>query len=91
MIKTHDPETFIEYQEGNVTIYYRPSDGLRWKVTGSCDFRGHCMVGAVIDGTVIESVEHLNTLAQGKRIESELDVPIGPKFEGCCPFEIEVL
>jgi hypothetical protein len=41
---------------------------------------------------VIESVEHLNELAQGRRIDSELDVPLGPGYKNdCCPMTVEIL
>lgn len=90
-MQTADPEVIIESRSGD-SVTYRRSDGVRWRVTGKCDRRGFCLVGCVIDGTVIESVEHLNELAQGRRIDSELDVPLGPGYKNdCCPMTVEIL
>lgn len=79
-------------------VRYQSIDGRRWEVRGICDRRGHCLVGAVIQtpsGLVqIESLEHLEALKAelgAERIDSEMDVPVGPGFEGCCPLEITVL
>lgn len=56
------------------------------------------MIGAVIetlDGMLeIQSLEHLEQLKQEldkERLDSEMDVPVGPGFEGCCPLEVTVL
>lgn len=97
MIPTADPSVVIEYQyEGYVR--YRRTDGARWEVLGTCDRRGDCLVGAIIDTpngpVMIESVEHLNQLTEllgRERIDSELDVPVTWEFEGCCPFRYNVL
>jgi|SRR5215470_17234678 len=79
-------------------VRYQDINGRRWEVFGTCDRRGFCMVGAVINvrgqDVLIESVEHLVQLAQDlgvDRIDSEMDVPVGPGFEGCCPLEVTVL
>ncbi len=52
-------------------------------------------VGAVIEtptGRVeIRDHKHLEQLKQQlgrERIDSELDVPVGPGFRGCCPLKI---
>lgn len=93
MISTSDPDVFIESQTYD-TIIYVNRDGIRWLVKGNCDRRGLCMIGAVVDGVVIKSVEHLNQLcieAGKERIDSELDVPVGINFKGCCPFKITKL
>lgn len=87
-MRTADPDVVIEIRDGD-SIIYRRTDGLRWRVTGKCDRRGDCLIGAVINGVTIESKEQLR--AMGDRPDSPLDVPVGPKFKGCCPFEIEVL
>ncbi len=94
MEKTFDPEVVIESREGESIVYLNITNGKKWKVTGVCDRRGHCMVGAVIDGILVESVEHLNQLCEDKgkeRLDSELDVPVGINFRNCCPFVIEEL
>ena len=88
--KTADPEVVIESRKGD-EIVYRRSDGLRWKVKGVCDRRGDCMIGAVVlDGVVIKDKKHLAQLVKkhGTRIDSLMDVPVGPNFSGCCPFKI---
>lgn len=93
---TCEPDVFIIDRSDDVIVYRRQS-GRTWSVRGVCDRRGHCMVGAVvyINGvrTVIASVEHLKELCPNDtdRLDSELDVPVGPGFSGCCPFVIEVI
>lgn len=94
MIPTNDPDTMIEEQrEGYVRYQHR--DGRRWEVTGVCDRRGDCLVGAVIatpDGLVQvrdrAHIAELKTLLGQERIDSELDVPVGSGFTGCCPLEV---
>lgn len=94
---TADDTVRIEYQEEGL-VRYQALDGSRWEVRGVCDRRGNCLVGAVIEtsnGLVeIASLEHLEQLKQElgvERIDSEMDVPVGPGFEGCCPLEVTVL
>ncbi len=94
---TADPNTFIEKQRPGY-VRYRHTDGRRWAVHGECDRRGDCLIGAVIDtpdGPVqIRDLAHLRSLTRklGRaRIDSELDVPVGPGFRGCCPLRIEEL
>ena len=86
-IPTADPYVVIEEQrEGYVR--YRNLDGRRWEVHGTCDKRGNCLIGAVIDGEEVRDLDHLTEIAAKKpgRIDSELDVPVTPEFSGCCPF-----
>lgn len=102
MIATSDPFIFIEEQRDGYVRYQR-ADGVRWEVFGTCDMRGDCAIGAVIDtpdGPVeIHDHKHLRSLAKAlnrTRIQSELDVPIGPDATDCCaspdgPFTIRVL
>jgi hypothetical protein len=94
---TSDPEVVIEERRPDY-VRYRSVDGRRWEVRGVCDRRGLCLIGANIetpDGMVqIESLEHLERLDRElgvERIDSEMDVPVGPGFQGCCPLEITVL
>jgi hypothetical protein len=67
---TVDPHVVIEDQRDGWVIY-RADDGRRWRVDGTCDYRGDCLVGAV-DPIL------------GPR-ETRLDVPVTPEFSGCCP------
>lgn len=94
---TSDETVRIERQELGYVLY-QSVDGRRWEVRGVCDRRGYCMIGAVIetlDGMLeIQSLEHLEQLKQEldkERLDSEMDVPVGPGFEGCCPLEVTVL
>lgn len=94
---TSDRHVFIEERSPGY-VRYRSDDGWRWEVRGVCDQRGYCLVGAVIQtrqGLVeIESLEHIERLKAElgiERIDSELDVPVGPGFEGCCPLEVTEL
>lgn len=88
MVETADPFVFIEEQRPGYVVYYRSTDGARWSVSGTCDRRGDCLVGSVIDGFgLIESKADIGR-AQRKlskqRIDSELDVPVTPGFDTCC-------
>lgn len=90
---TVDPDVVIEEQRVGYVRYRRVTDGRRWEVHGTCDRRGDCLIGAVIDtpdGPVeIEDHDHLARLAESlgrDRIDSDLDVPVTPEFRGCCPF-----
>ena len=86
MLPTADPTVFIEEQRSGY-VRYRQADGRRWVVRGTCDRRGDCLLGAVIEGEVVEDHEHLAELRErlGRdRIDSELDVPVTPEFKTCC-------
>lgn len=87
MIPTADPHVWIEEQrEGYVR--YQADDGRRWEVHGTCDRRGDCLIGAIIDGygliashaDIDRAKKHLGR----ERIDSELDVPVTPEFDTCC-------
>ena len=59
--------------------------GRRWEVYGICDHRGDCIVGAVIDGEFVSTLERAHELAVAY---DGPDVPVGPGFEGCCPLRV---
>lgn len=92
---TSDPTVWIEEQRDGY-VRYRNADGRRWEVHGVCDRRGDCLIGAVIEHprlkggqVVVEDHAHLGRLCRylGRdRIDSEMDVPVTPEFQGCCPF-----
>ena len=85
LVPTVDPYVFIEEQRDGY-VRYRNTDGRRWEVHGVCDGRRACMVGAVVDGVLIETIE------QAKALPSpELDCPVGPGFSGCCDLKVTVL
>jgi hypothetical protein len=90
MIPTADPDVFIEEQRDGYVRYQR-KDGLRWIVLGTCDRRGDCMIGAVVetpDGPVeIKNHEQLGSLEIG----DELDVPVYIGFNGCCPLQVVLI
>jgi len=69
--ETADPDVVIEDERAGYVRYRSLSTGRRWEVTGVCDYRGDCLVGA-IDPLL------------GPR-GSRLDVPVTPDFKGCCP------
>lgn len=89
MIPTADPTVLLEeLREGYAR--YRNADGRRWEVHGVCDRRGHCLIGAVIDGETVQDIDHLNALCVRlgtDRPDSRLDVPVTPEFRDCCPFQ----
>lgn len=92
MERTADPYVLIEERrEGYVR--YRMLDPetrkvvRRWEVHGTCDRRGDCLIGAVIDGVEVRDHAHLARLVRAKgraRIDSEMDVPVTPEFDTCC-------
>lgn len=97
MIATADPDVVIEERRPGY-VRYRHSDGRRWEVHGVCDRRGDCLVGAVIvtsAGPVqIRDHAHLELMKRElgrERVDSELDVPVGPGFTGCCPLRVVTL
>lgn len=76
MIPTADPYVFIEEERAGY-VRYSCTDGRRWEVRGTCDYRGDCLVGA-------------NDPILGPR-ETRLDNPVGPGFSGCCDLKVTVL
>lgn len=82
---TADPHVWIEEQRRGYTRY-RNDEGCRWEVRGVCDHRRFCMVGAVVNGRVVRTVEEARALPA-----PELDTPVAPGFSGCCPLVITVL
>lgn len=81
-IETADPSVLIEEKRAGY-VRYRNTDGARWEVHGFCDDNRACMVGAVVDGTLIETVEQARALPT-----PELDCPVGPGFSGCCDLRV---
>lgn len=84
-MKTLDPHVVIEEQRHG-HMRYRSDDGRRWEVLGVCDHNRACMVGAVVDGVLVETVEQARALPR-----PELDCPVGPGFSGCCDLRIVAL
>lgn len=92
-ILTADPDVVAEQLEQGCAVYRNVVSGRRWRVKGTCDRRGDCLIGAVIDGVVVRDHAHLADLARtNARVDSHLDVPLGPGYDGsCCPMEVEQL
>lgn len=82
MERTIDPHVLIEERRDGY-VRYRGDDGRRWEVYGWCDGNRACMVGAVVDGHKIETMEEAHALPA-----LSLDCPVGPGFKGCCPLEV---
>lgn len=95
LIPTVDPFVFIEEQRPGFVVYRQLDDqGVvvrRWSVSGYCDKRGYCLLGAVIDGKEVTHEDIIEGRMKNKRLQSEMDVPITPEFKDCCPFEYEEL
>jgi hypothetical protein len=75
-------------------VRYRQDDGARWEVRGVCDLRGDCLTGAVIAGELVTGHAHLAALCAWlctDRPDSDLDVPVGPGFRGCCDLRVTEL
>lgn len=96
LVATVDPYVYIEHAVPGYTRYQQVDEAgkvvRRWEVAGTCDRRGDCLVGAVVeapDGTPVQlaSTAHIAQLANrwGRaRIDTELDVPVTPEFDTCC-------
>lgn len=80
-IATSDPHVLIEEERPDY-VRYRSDDGRRWEVEGVCDHRGDCLIGAVIDGAVVDTIDRAHALAVAY---VGPDVPVTPAFSGCCP------
>ena len=81
--RTVDPNVGIEDIREGYVRYRRITDGRRWEVHGVCDKRGHCLVGANING------EHVSTIERARELAAAYagpDCPVTPEFKGCCPF-----
>jgi hypothetical protein len=87
MEPTSDPHVFIEEQREGYVRYVN-DEGKRWEVLGRCDHRGNCLLGAVIDGEEVKTLERAGELA---RAYAGPDIPVGPGFSGCCPLEVTEL
>lgn len=86
MEPTCDPDIVIEERRPGY-VRYRRDDGRRWEVHGTCDRRGDCLVGAVLDDGTIVTREMVDRLRHtDERLVSDLDVPVSPEFDSCCPF-----
>lgn len=91
---TVDPYIFIEQEAPGFVVYRQLDDrGLvvrRWSVTGVCDRRGYCMLGAIVDGKEL-TVQDILDGRTGERLQTHMDVPVTPEFKDCCPFTFEEL
>lgn len=93
MEKTADPHVLIEESRPGYVRYRQvdPETGevaRRWEVHGTCDRRGDCLIGAVIEGYG-EIADHADIKRAKRklgreRIDSEMDVPVTPEFTTCC-------
>lgn len=84
MISTIDNSIFIE-EKTDSYIKYLSVDGKRWEVHGICDHRGDCIVGSVINGEFVSTIERAHELAMSYEGP---DIPVGPGFSGCCALRI---
>lgn len=81
--QTIDPFVVIEDQQKDYIRYRNIETGKRWEVYGICDHRRDCLVGAIIDGILIETIKQAKSLPK-----PDLDCPVGSGFTHCCPLEI---
>jgi hypothetical protein len=93
-LPTADPHVFIEEKRLGY-VRYRSDDGRRWEVTGTCIRLGNCLVGAVIKDfgqiKTLADIEQAKLQLGVSRIDSDMDVPVGPGFKGCCDLRTQVL
>jgi len=82
MEPTAEPDIQIEERRYGY-IRYRRDDGRRWEVHGICDGNRACMIGAVVDGVLIETIEQAQALPA-----PELDCPVTAGFKGCCDLRV---
>jgi hypothetical protein len=84
---TADPTILIEEQREGYVRYNQPATERRWEVYGTCDHRGDCLIGVIVDGEMVRDREHLEELKTRlgrERVDSEMDVPVTPEFDSCC-------
>jgi hypothetical protein len=86
---TADPDVVIEAKRSGYVRYRNTRTGRRWEVSGTCDRRGDCLIGAVIPGfgqiTSYGDIEAAKQQLGVKRLVSEMDVPVTPEFvDTCC-------
>ena len=89
MEQTQDPDVVIEERRQGYIRYRSLSTGRRWEVIGECVGLAHCIVGAIVDGKEIETLEEARKI--WREYDFPLDSPITPEFTGCCEFEFREL
>lgn len=89
--QTADPGVYIA-EKSDGYVRYISEDGREWEVYGKCIGLGYCLIGAVIDGHVIETVEEARALIDAGGLFDKdgqpIDSPVAPGFKGCCDFKI---
>jgi hypothetical protein len=94
LVPTVDPFVYIEEQREGYVRYRQVIDRKivrRWEVHGTCDYRGDCLIGSVIDGVSIRDHAHLAAVAAAKaphRVDTDFDVPVTPEFGTCCGLDL---
>lgn len=83
---TQDLHVSIEEIREGYVRYRNTLTGRRWEVHGHCIGVARCIVGAVVDGEEVKTLERAKALwAEGKE-RFPLDSPVTPEFKGCCEF-----
>jgi len=81
------PTIWIEEQRPGYVRYRNDYSGQRWEVHGTCDRRGDCIIGSVIDGVLVRDRAHLIQILKDwpkSRLHAEMDTPVTPEFDTCC-------
>lgn len=95
---TYCPNTFIESQTEDTTIYYIPSTGERWQITGKCIACGECEPdqGIYFEEDGRNEIAKIYTIWTGipkgqpgacldSRYGVRLDIPVRPELPTHCP------
>lgn len=85
MLPTVDPSVMIEEVRVGYVRYVSPSQ--RWEVHGTCNNCGDCLVGAVIDGEEVSTIERAAELAAAY---AGPDCPVTPLFHGCPDGQLQI-
>lgn len=86
--KTAVGNVWLEASSNSNYWRYVNHRGERWEVHGTCDKRGNCLIGAVLDGEEIKTIERARELALAYE---GLDWPVYYDFSGCCDFKYVIL
>lgn len=77
---TIDADIVITHHDGDSTYYQRRSTGARWRVTGTCNQCGLCVIGAVGDWYVWVGEPGTPGASIDTRVPGRLDDPILPEL-----------
>lgn len=70
----------VAHESDGAVVYERVSDGTRWRVAGTCNQCGLCVIGAVADWYVWDGPPGTPGASRDTRVPGRLDDPVCPGF-----------